>query len=118
MATPIEDLQAEAIEFRNERDWEQFHGLRNLATGLSVEAAELLELFLWQKDGDEAEKRGDPDWMRRLAHEMADVQVFLLYLAEGTGISIADAVREKLRLNAEKYPVDKSKGSSAKYTEL
>lgn len=104
----IEQLTAELVAFRDERDWEQFHNSKDLALGLGIEAAELNELFLWKKaeEVDEA----------RLKEELADVIAYALLLAHKHGFSIAEIVRDKIALNAQKYPVDKAKGSSRKYT--
>lgn len=106
-----------ALSFRSARRWETFHTPGNLAKGLVIEAAELLELFQWSRGRDEdeaaaAEKRG------RIEEEIADVAVYLIYLCEDLGIDLAAAVRRKLRLNAAKYPVAKARGSAKKYTEL
>ena len=112
-------LQAAAIRFRDEREWAQFHTPKDLALGLTIEAGELAELFLWKtREESNAAMRGDLDFRRRLAEELADVQIYLLYLAQAGGFDLADAVRNKLAINAAKYPVDKARGSTAKYTEL
>jgi NTP pyrophosphatase (non-canonical NTP hydrolase) len=121
MAAPdtLAELQAAAIRFRDERDWAQFHTPKDLALGLSIEAGELAELFLWKTPAQtEAELRGNPALRQRLAEELADVQIFLLYLAHAGGLDLGTAVRAKLVRNAEKYPVDKARGNSTKYTEL
>ncbi len=106
-----------ALRFRDERDWGQFHTPANLAKGLVVEAAELLEHFLWSRGAAEeataAEKRKDA-----LADELADVAVFLIYLAHDLQIDLNSAIQKKLAKNGEKYPVAKAKGSAVKYTEL
>ena len=104
------DLQREALAFRDERDWAQFHNAKDLAAGLSIEASELLECFLW-KDA----KSADP---AKLREELADVIVYALLLAHEAQIDIPQAVREKLVLNALKYPVDKAKGRADKYDKL
>lgn len=110
------DLVEALLAFRRERDWEQFHTPRNLAAALSVEAAELLEHFLWTPDGGvdavAAEKRA------AIAAEIADVAMYLTYLAHDLGIDIDAAAQAKLAVNAERYPVAKARGSSRKYTEL
>ena len=112
-------LQEAAIRFRDERDWAQFHTPKDLALGLTVEAGELAELFLWKSPAQaDAAVRGDPEFRQRLADELADVQIFLLYLAQGAGLDLAAAVRAKIARNGAKYPVEKSRGSAAKYTEL
>jgi len=106
----IDVLQKEALAFRDARDWAQFHNAKDLAAGLSIEASELLECFLW-KDARSA----DPAKVRE---ELADVLVFALLFAHEAKIDIPSAVREKLTKNAIKYPVDKAKGRSDKYDVL
>jgi NTP pyrophosphatase (non-canonical NTP hydrolase) len=100
-------------QFRDERDWGQFHDSKNLALALSIEAAELNELFLWKKD-DEAEQV-DQD---RLREELADVFAYAIMLAGRHGLDISEIVKDKIAKNAKKYPVEKSKGTSAKYGDL
>jgi NTP pyrophosphatase (non-canonical NTP hydrolase) len=106
----IDRLREEILAFRDARDWAQFHNGKDLALGLSIEAAELLELFLWKpaEAVDEA----------RLREELADVLVYAFLLADRYGLDIPEIVRAKLALNAQKYPVDKAKGRADKYTEL
>lgn len=98
------------IKFRNERDWEQFHNPKDLALAINVEAGELLELFLW-KDSSEADKE-------KVKDELADVFAFAFLLAEKYGFDVKEIVLEKIKKNAEKYPVDKAKGTAKKYTDL
>jgi len=95
--TDIKDITEELIKFRNERDWEQFHNPKDLALAINVEAGELLELFLW-KSPDEVKKE-------KVKEELADILAFTFLLAE-------------IKLNGEKYPVDKAKGTAKKYDEL
>ena len=97
-------------KFRDERDWSQFHDSKNLALALSIEAAELNELFLWKK---EAECEGVDK--QRLKEELADVFAYALMLAGRHGLDISEIVKEKIALNAQKYPVEESRGSSEKY---
>ena len=118
MDDSIGRLTDEVIRFRDERDWAQFHRLKDLAMGLSIEAGELCEIFLWKTDAETEALRKDPAFLERLAEEMADVQVFLLYLSHGLGISLPDAVHDKLKKNAQKYPVERARGSARKYSEL
>ncbi len=101
------------VRFRDERDWGQFHDSKNLALALSIEAAELNELFLWKKD-DEAEKVDQ----ERLREELADVFAYAIMLAGRHGLDISEIVKDKIAKNAKKYPVEKSKGTSAKYGDL
>jgi NTP pyrophosphatase (non-canonical NTP hydrolase) len=103
----------ELIQFRNERDWKQFHDSKNLALAISIEAAELNEIFLWKKD-DEVENVNQD----KLKEELADVLSFAFLLAEKHNLDIFDIVSEKIKKNALKYPVDKAKGSAKKYDEL
>jgi len=106
----IKELVDLLVRFRDERDWGQFHDSKNLALALSIEAAELNELFLWKKDSD-AEQVDRV----RLKEELADVFAYALMLAEKNGLSVSAIVKEKIVKNAEKYPVEESRGSSAKY---
>ncbi|MDD2192142.1 MAG: nucleotide pyrophosphohydrolase [Bacteroidales bacterium] len=98
------------IEFRDERDWGQFHNSKDLALAISIEASELLELFLW-KDSEDVN-------LDRLKEELADVLSFCLLLAEKHDLNIYDIISDKVIKNNEKYPVSKSKGNATKYTEL
>jgi NTP pyrophosphatase (non-canonical NTP hydrolase) len=106
----INNLQNEVLQFRNEREWGQFHNAKDLATGLSIEASELLECFLW-KDSKSANKE-------HVREELADILVYALLLAHETKIDIPSAIREKLAKNALKYPIEKSKGRADKYDQL
>ena len=108
--TDIEEIIQTLIEFRNERDWEQFHNPKDLALAINVEAGELLELFLW-KNAEDANKE-------KIKEELADVFAFAFLLAEKYGFDVKEIVLEKIKKNAEKYPVDKAKGTAKKYNEL
>lgn len=103
----------ELIQFRNDRDWEQFHDSKNLALAISLEAAELNELFLWKKDDDVENINKE-----RLKEEIADILSFTFLLAEKHNLDVFDIVSEKIKKNAQKYPVDKAKGTAKKYNEL
>lgn len=116
MEHTIQELQEHIRKFRDERDWLQFHNHKDMAAALAIEAAELQELFLW-KHGAEIEEVATTK-RERLSEELADVAVYLLELTDNLGIDLGDAVMAKLRKNAAKYPVDKAKGSNAKYDEL
>ena len=100
-------------QFRDEREWGQFHDSKNLALALSIEAAELNELFLWKKE-DEAEQVD----RAKLREELADVFAYAIMLAGRHGLEVSDILKEKIAKNAAKYPVEKSKGSAAKYDDL
>lgn len=101
------------LQFRDERDWKQFHNTKNLAIAISIEAAELNELFLW-KDVDASETVD----LAKIKEELADVLSFAFLLAEKHGLDPFEIVSEKIQQNALKYPVDKAKGKSDKYTDL
>lgn len=116
--TDLTDLTARLIEFRDARDWRQFHGLKNLMLSLNLEAAELLELAQWKGDAAVEDAARDPAWRARLAEECADVLLYLLLIAERAGIDLAQAASDKIDANAAKYPIGKARGNSRKYTEL
>jgi len=112
----LQSLTDKVVQFRDERDWAQFHNPKDVALSLMLEAAELLEVFQW-KEGEAIqataqERRGD------LADELADILSHTLLMAHDLKIDLASALEGKLLRNAQKYPVDKAKGSSKKYTEL
>ncbi len=98
------------INFRNERDWEQFHNTKDLALALFIEAGELNECFLWKK-AEEANRE-------KVAEELADVFAYALLLAHEMKLDVTTIVHEKIKKNEIKYPVDKAKGTAAKYNEL
>ncbi len=112
----IPELQERIRAFRDERDWMQFHNHKDMAAALAIEASELQELFLWKNSG-EVEEVGATR-QEHLREELADVAIYLLELADNLGIDLSEAILSKLSKNALKYPVEKSKGSNAKYTEL
>jgi NTP pyrophosphatase (non-canonical NTP hydrolase) len=106
----MEEIKEKLIDFRNERDWEQFHNSKDLAMAINIEAGELLELFLW-KNSSEVDKE-------RIKEELADVFAYAFLLADKYNLNVKKIVLDKIKLNAEKYPVDKSKGTAKKYNEL
>ena len=112
-----EKLAATLKSFAAERDWDQFHTPKNLATSISVEAAELLELFQWsrgQKDWDEVT---DPSLRARIEEELADILLYLIRFADKAGIDLAVIAERKIALNAAKYPAERFRGSDRKYDE-
>jgi NTP pyrophosphatase (non-canonical NTP hydrolase) len=112
----LQELAAELRAFAAERDWEQFHSPRNLAAALAVEASEVLEHFQWLTD---EQSLSIPQETRdQVALELADVLLYLVRLADRLGIDLMDAAHRKLELNAQKYPVERARGSSKKYTDL
>ncbi len=114
MADSLAELRQKIDNFVNERDWAQFHSPKNLAMAMIVEAAELVEHFQWDTIQESYELSTEK--RQQVANELADTFVYLLRLAEVTGIDLIQAANEKIALNAIKYPVEKSKGSNAKYT--
>ena len=111
--TDYDRIIKKLIDFRNERDWEQFHDARNLSLALMLEASELNELFLWKKE----DQIKDID-IDRLKEELADVLVYAFFLAEKYHLDIFQIVEEKMIRNGQKYPREKAKGTAKKYTEL
>jgi NTP pyrophosphatase (non-canonical NTP hydrolase) len=110
----VEGLQQQLQRFAEERDWERFHSPKNLAMALAGEAGELLEIFQWIS---EEESRNLPDEdAARVREELADLQIYLLRIADVLRVTIEDAVAEKLRLNEQRYPVDEAYGNATKYS--
>ena len=105
-------LRAAVRRFADERDWDQFHAPKNLAIALSVEASELLEHFQWMPE--EASRALPPATLAVVRDEMADVLIYLVRLADKLDVDLLAACATKMRRNAERYPVDRSKGRSAK----
>jgi len=106
----IEQIQDALRRFNQERDWDQFHNGKDLAIGLSVEASELLEAFLWKAPED-----ANP---AKIREELADVLNYAFQMADKYNLDIKEIMMEKIRKNAEKYPVEKAKGTAKKYNEL
>jgi NTP pyrophosphatase (non-canonical NTP hydrolase) len=111
----LAQLRAIVRQFVDERDWDQFHTPKNLASALTVEAAELLEHFQWLREG-RPEELG-PDKLREVGHEMADVLVYLVRLADKLDVDLFAAVQEKMVLNRTKYPAEQVRGDARKYDE-
>ncbi len=103
-------------QFAEERDWDQFHSPKNLASALAVEAAELLERFQWLTE--DQSRRLPPEELAKVREEMADVLNYLVRLADKLDVNLLDAARDKIKVNALKYPVEKSRSSAKKYSEL
>jgi len=114
----LQALTQKLLKFRDERNWAQFHSLRNLIVSLNLEAAELLELTQWKDDQEMAALPDNPQAREALRDECADILLYLLLIADRAGIDLEDAARCKLEKNAVKYPVEKSYGSSRKYTQI
>lgn len=109
-------IQKQLRQFAKQRDWDQFHNPKNLATALVCEAAELAEIFQWMTPAQAARCMNDPATAASLQHEIADVQIYLLRLADKLGINLDKAIREKIKINAAKYPVSLAKGNAVKYS--
>src|SRR5688572_30625673 len=103
-------LTEEIVRFRDERDWAQFHTPRNLAAALSIEAAELQETMLWKTDAQVHDELADTSRAARVREEVADVLIYALLLCHASGITPAQAIRDKLEQNRAKYPPDKARG--------
>jgi NTP pyrophosphatase (non-canonical NTP hydrolase) len=110
LVNDFEEIIQALRKFRDERDWAQFHNAKDLALALNIEAGELLETFLWK-----APEQADVDSIKE---ELADVFTFALLLADKYDLDVKQIVLDKMEKNARKYPVEKSKGSAKKYTEL
>ena len=110
MKKDIETIIEELRKFNQERDWDQFHNGKDLAIGLSIEASELLEAFLW-KDPEDVK-------MDKVREELADVLNYAFQIADKYNLDIKEIMLDKIRRNAKKYPVDKARGSAKKYNEL
>ena len=106
----LQELQEAIVRFTQERDWDQFHNGKDLALALSIEAAELNEAFLW-KDASKVN-------VEKVKEELADIFNYAILIADKYDLDVKQIVLDKLRRNAEKYPVDKAYGSAKKYNEL
>jgi dCTP diphosphatase len=115
MQDSLIELRRRISVFVEERDWAQFHTPKNLAMAMIVEAAELVELFQW--DTPQESQHLTSDKREAVSHELADTFVYLLRIAEVLEIDLIEATNAKIELNAKKYPVEKAKGSNARYTE-
>ena len=105
-----EEIIQALLKFRNERDWEQFHNPKDLSLAINIEAGELLEIFLW-KNAEDANKE-------KVKEELADIFSFAFLLADKYGFDVKQIVLDKIKVNSEKYPVNKAKGTAKKYDEL
>tara|TARA_Y100000591_G_scaffold1504_1_gene1296 strand:- start:1566 stop:1913 length:348 start_codon:yes stop_codon:yes gene_type:complete len=110
----VEEIQKRLRKFATDRDWEKFHSPKNLTMALSVEVAELVEIFQWSNSGglDEIE---NPDIRKNIEEELADIFIYLLKISDKLNIDIEQSIHQKIEKNEKKYPIDKSFGSSKKY---
>lgn len=113
----LEKIHQALAAFAKERDWDQFHSVKNLSMALSVETAELVEIFQWMKEEDSNHVHQNPELKTKVEEEVADVFLYLLRIAGKLEIDLEAAVLEKMKKNAAKYPADKFHGSSRKYNE-
>jgi NTP pyrophosphatase (non-canonical NTP hydrolase) len=116
--TKIDDIKKEALSFRDERNWRQYHDPKNLAMALSIETAELQELFLWKSHDEMKQFLSSKKDKVRIREELADIFIYLLYLSDSVGIDLSDATLDKIKINRKRYPLDKSYSSNKKYTDL
>jgi dCTP diphosphatase len=112
----IKELQKKVLEFREERDWDQYHNPKDLAISLSLEAAELLEIFQWKGPGEVEALKSDATSRERVKEELGDILIYALNMCHAFGFDPTDVILSKLKINEEKYPVEKAKGSAKKYT--
>lgn len=117
-STTLAEIKARVLAFARERDWEQFHAPKNLSMALAAEAGELMEHFLWATPEASRTIAQDAAKRRKIEEELADVVIYALEFANMTGIDVAAAIETKMAANGQKYPVEKAKGRSDKYTEL
>ena len=115
MQHDFDEIANELRRFAEERDWNQFHSPKNLAMATAVEVAELLEHFQWLTE--EQSKNLNPEKLAKVAEEIADIQVYLIRLADKLGVDILESVQAKIKKNAAKYPADKVRGDARKYNE-
>tara|TARA_B100001123_G_C14649251_1_gene765009 strand:+ start:167 stop:541 length:375 start_codon:yes stop_codon:yes gene_type:complete len=112
------ELKERIAAFAKARDWEQFHAPKNLAMALASEVGELMEHFLWSDNMESRQLLEDSSKREQVAEELADVLIYALRFADVTGLDVTKAILAKMERNEERYPVEKAKGSSAKYNEL
>jgi dCTP diphosphatase len=112
----ILELQNKVIEFRDARDWEQYHNPKDLAISLMLEAAELLEVFQWKNPQEVEAAKSDLEGRRKVKEELGDILIYALNMCHAFGFDPAEVILKKLEINEKKYPVEKAKGSAEKYT--
>ena len=116
MSQELESIKLRLREFAKERDWDQFHSPKNFSIAMIVECAELVEHFQWLTD--EQSKNLSAETLDEVSLEMADIMIYLIRLADKLDIDLLETVNRKMKLNAEKYPIEKSKGLATKYNKL
>ncbi|MBL4615621.1 MAG: nucleotide pyrophosphohydrolase [Magnetovibrio sp.] len=118
MTNPISELTHRLMHFRDERDWRQFHSLKDLIVSVGIESGELLELTQWKDSQAVEDAAKDPHFRTRLGEEVSDVFLYLLLIAERAGLDLVAEAHRKIDLNEAKYPVEKARGNAKKYTDL
>jgi len=116
--TNIQELKEKVKKFCDERDWDQFHNIKDLAIALSIESSELLEHFRWKTNDEVKSKMDNPEKLGEIKDEIADILYFLLRIAQMNNIDLSEALNKKLEKNNKNYPVEKAKGSNKKYNEF
>ena len=116
--TTLQDVKNTIARFTAERDWQQFHSAKNVAMALVSEAAELMAHFRWSEQDQDVAVLGDAQSLKEIRHEVADVLLLLAEFANVAGIDMAQAMQEKMAINAERYSVEKSRGTAKKYDRL
>ena len=114
----LSKLSERVVEFRDARNWGQFHSLKNLIVSLNIEASELLELVQWKDDATVERDEADDTFRQHVSEEAADVLIYLLLIADRGGFDLLEAAHRKIEHNEEKYPVHKAYGSAEKYDKL
>lgn len=109
----LREIEQKVIQFRNDRNWEQFHQIKDLLLGLNIEVSELQELFLWKTKEQQEEIKID-----EIRDEVADIAIYLIYISKHFNIDLLEAIKDKIDKNSTKYPVEKSRNSNKKYNEL
>jgi NTP pyrophosphatase (non-canonical NTP hydrolase) len=113
----IRELKKKVIEFRDAREWAQYHNPKDLAISLSLEASELLELFQWKNAEEVDAAKKNAETREKVKEELGDIMIYALNMCDAFGLDPSDAILSKLKINEEKYPVEKAKGSAKKYTD-
>lgn len=111
----LENLMSLVVEFRDDRNWKQFHSPKDLALAIGIEAAELQELFLWKSNDEIDSKRNE--LRKNVEHELSDIFAYVLAFADEYQIDLAKALQEKMKINEDKYPAERVFGSAKKYNE-
>lgn len=116
MADSLEQLRQQLAAFAQERDWEQFHSPKNLSMALIAEAAELVEHFQWLSEEQSCQL--PPEKLEEVRMELADIQIFLIRIADRLGVDLVQAAQEKTRINVKRFPVEKVKGRAVRGSEV